>query len=56
MHNNRCLGADLYSVGTQGGNLHRSSVTTNRVTFFILRANTGTALDTAREAFIKGYS
>ena len=31
-----CFGADLYSAGTQHGNLHQLSVTMSRLTFFIL--------------------
>ena len=58
MHNNTGFGAYLYSVGTQHGNLYQSSVTTSRVTYFILQADTGTALATAntgksRERFWK---
>ena len=44
MHNNTQSGADLYSVGTQHGNLHQLSVTTSRVTYFILQAHTGTGV------------
>ena len=43
-NNNTCLGAYLYSAGTQHGSLHQSSVTMHRVTDFILRANTGTGV------------
>ena len=38
------LGACLYSTGTKQGNLHQLSVTTSRVTYFILRAQTGTGV------------
>ena len=39
-----CFWAYLYSAGTQHGNLHQSSITTSRVTYFILRAHTGTGV------------
>ena len=39
-HNNKCFGAYLYSAGTPHGNLHHLSVTTSRVTYFILQAHT----------------
>ena len=42
--NSICVGAYLYSAGTKHGNLHRLSVTTSRVTYFILRAHTGTGV------------
>ena len=37
-----CFGAYLNSAGTQHGNLHQLSVTMSRMTYFILRAHTGT--------------
>ena len=42
-----CSGAYLFSAATQHDNLHPSSVTTNRVTDFILQAYTGTGVPTA---------
>ena len=41
-NNDTCFGAYLHSAGTQHGNLHQLSVTLSRVTYFILRSNTGT--------------
>ena len=43
MLNNTSFGAYLYSVGSQRGNLHQSSVISSRVTYFILPADTGTS-------------
>ena len=43
-NNNTCFGAYLHSTGTQHGNLHQLSVTMSRVTYFILRAHTGTCV------------
>ena len=44
-----CLGAYLYSAGSQHGNLHQSSVTRRRVTYFILWAHQEHALVTTNE-------
>ena len=41
-HNNTCFETYQYSAGTQHGNLHQSSGTTSRETYFILRAHPGT--------------
>ena len=41
-HFNTCFGDYSYSVGTQHGNRHQPSVTTSRVTYFILHGDTGT--------------
>ena len=41
-NNSTCVRACLYSVGTQHWNLQQLSVMTSRVTYFILRAHTGT--------------
>ena len=41
-NNNTYFRAYSYSVGTQHGNLHPLSVTMSRMTYFILRAHTGT--------------
>ena len=35
-----CFGADLYSEGTQQGNLHQSVVMTDSVSYFIFRGKT----------------
>ena len=35
---------NLYSAGTQHGSLHQLSVTMIRVTYFVLRAHTGTGV------------
>ena len=43
-HSNTRSGACLYSAGTQHGNLHKLSITTSRVTYFILQAHTGTGV------------
>ena len=42
--NNTCFKAYLYSTDSQHGNLHQSSLTTSRVTYFILQADTGTCV------------
>ena len=42
--NNTYFGAYLYAVGTQHGNMLQLSVTTSRVTYFILRVHTGTGV------------
>ena len=39
-----CFGAHLYSAGTQHGNFHQLSVTISRVTYFMVRAHTGTGV------------
>ena len=44
MHNDTCFGSFLYSVGTQHWNLYQSCVTTSRVTYFTLGADTGTCI------------
>ena len=44
MHNGTCFEDYLYSVGAEHGNLHQSSVTITRVTYFNLRADTGTCI------------
>ena len=44
-NNNTCLGAYLYPAGPQDGNLHQSSVTKSRVTYFILRVHKGTGVN-----------
>ena len=43
-NNNTCFGAYLYSAGTQHGNLQQLYVTISRLTYFILRAHTGTGV------------
>ena len=43
-HKNKCFGARLYSAGTQHRNLRHLFVTLSRVTYFILRACTGTGV------------
>ena len=52
------FGAFLYSASTQLGDLHQLSLTMSRVTYFFLRAHTGTVLATinagkTREGFGK---
>ena len=42
IHRNTGFGAILYSAGTEHGHLHQLSVTTRRVTYFILQAHRGT--------------
>ena len=42
--NNTCFGAYLNSMGTQHRNLHQSSGTASRLTYFILQVHTGTEL------------
>ena len=43
-NNSTCLGAYLYSAGTQHGNLRQLSVTTSKVIYFILPVHTGTGV------------
>ena len=43
-NNNTCVEAYLQSTGTQHRNLHQLSVMMSRVTYFILRAHTGTGV------------
>ena len=43
-HQYACFGAYLYSADTQHRKLHQLSVTMNKVTYFILRAHTGTVV------------
>ena len=40
------FGASSYSTDTHQGNLHQSSVTMSRMTYFILRVHSGTCLTT----------
>ena len=44
MHINTSSGAYLFSVGTKQENLHQEYVTTSWVTYFILRAHSGTCI------------
>ena len=44
MRNDTCFEAYLYSAGTQHVNLRHSSVTTSRVTYFILQADARTCV------------
>ena len=43
-HINTCLCVYSYSAGTQIGNRHQLPVTTSMLTYFILRAHTGTVV------------
>ena len=42
--NNTCVGAYIYSAGSQQENLHQSSVTTSEAIYYVLQADTGTCV------------
>ena len=48
-NNNTCCGAYLYFAGSEHGNLHQVSVTMSRMSYFILRANTGTGVSHSQQ-------
>ena len=56
--NYTCSGAYLHSAGTQRGNLHQSSRTTRRMTYFILRvhAEVGASYSYHRRKLGRGFN